>query len=75
MTYLNNLENKHHRLCTEQIENNNRTFWLLLEFEDKYKLHNEFVYYSIFNFKAYHSSEYYNFILSKGRKINLKKIK
>ena len=75
LTYLDNLGNKYYCLCTEQNENNNKTLWLLLEFEDKFKLHNEFVYNSIFNFKAYHSSEYYNFILSKGRKINLKKIK
>jgi len=75
LTYLDNLDVKYLPICYEQIENKVSTFWLLLEFLNRYQLNNTYVYYSIFKFKGYHRSDYYNFVISKGRRVNLQKIK
>ena len=64
--YLKNLGNADELLCTEEILNNTSIFWLLIEFQDRFKLINELVDNSIFYYKAYHKSDFYNYVLSKG---------
>ena len=75
LTYLDNLVVPHYCICTEQKEYSLSTFWLLIQFKDKYKLNNELVYNTMINIKGYHSSDFYHFVLSKGKKVNLKKYK
>jgi len=76
LTYLDNIVISHYYLCTEQIENNKSTFWLLIYFVDRFQLCNDLVFNSIYNVKGYyHSSDYRHFVLSKGKQINIKKYK
>ena len=73
-SYLKGLNEIKNITCTKEFLPGNNIFWLLAEFNDRYKLKNEYVFFSIYNFSSHHYNDYSNFVNSKGPKINLNAI-
>jgi hypothetical protein len=72
--FLKGLDEIKNITCTNEFLPGNNIFWLLAEFNDRYKLKNEYVFYSIYDFSSHHYKDYSNFVNSKGPKINLNSI-